>query len=231
MLKKTFRTLAAASMAGAFLLAGIAAATDDESSRTRQYEIQVTNITRGQQFTPILGVVHNTRVRLFTLGAPASSGLTTLAEEGNTAPLSDTLRSSPDVLSANTQPNLLDPGKTRVFTVEANARFDSLTVAAMLIPTNDAFFAVSVLDLPHGWQPVTYRGVAYDSGTEQNDERCNSIPGPFFSECGGPGGGARLGNGEGFVHVNAGIHGNGDLIASRRDWRNPVVSVVVRRIR
>ena len=231
MFKQSSLRFAAASLVATFAMSSVASATDTETDPPRQYEVKVTNITRGAQFTPILTAVHNDRVSLFTLGAPASSGLKTLAEEGNTAPLSDTLSTNPNVLSVATQGGLLGPGQTRVFTVESSAKFDSLTVAAMLIPTNDAFFSVTVEDLPRGRDTVSRRGVAYDSGTEQNDELCSSIPGPFFTECNGPGGGGKPGNGEGFVHVNGGIHGVGDLKASLRDWRNPVVSVTVRRVR
>ncbi|MBA4177703.1 MAG: hypothetical protein C0505_14275 [Leptothrix sp. (in: Bacteria)] len=70
--------------------------------------------------------------------------------------------------------------------------------------------------------------MAYDAGSEVNDELCVPIPGPFFAECGGSGGGARPGGGEGFVHVHRGMHGTGDFKSSMRDWRNPVAQVRVR---
>ena len=205
-------------------------ADGSDGAQIRQYEVRVTNITRGQQFTPLLTVVHNTRLSLFSLGALASTALATLAEQGDTSPLTSLLSTSPDVASVATQGGLLNPGQTRTFTVSASGNFDSLTVAAMLIPTNDAFMFVRISDLPRNGRTVAQYGIAYDAGSERNDELCSSIPGPFFSECGGPGGGASVGGGEGFVHVHAGIHGIGDLKASQRDWRNPVVSVSVRRI-
>ena len=84
--------------------------------------------------------------------------------------------------------------------------------------------------LPKGNETLTIDALAYDAGTERNDERCASIPGPNFAECNGPGGGARVGGGEGAVTVHNGIHGIGDLRASERDWRNPVARIVIRRI-
>ena len=101
----------------------------------------------------------------------------------------------------------------------------------MLIPTNDAFLAVDAADLPARREELALAVPAYDSGTEPNDETCASIPGPFFVECGGPGGGGAPAGGEGYVHVHTGIHGIGDLDASARDWRNPVARVTVRRVR
>ena len=58
---------------GAMLLgtAGVASAAE--------YEVTVTNLTRGQQFTPILVATHQAGVRLFELGSPASPQLKTLA--------------------------------------------------------------------------------------------------------------------------------------------------------
>ena len=67
----------------------------------------------------------------------------------------------------------------------------------------------------------------YDAGSEPNDELCASIPDP---PCGGEGGSPNAG-GEGFAHVQAGIHGIGDLSAADYDWRNPVATIKVERVR
>ena len=101
----------------------------------------------------------------------------------------------------------------------------------MLIPTNDAFAGLNGFALPNGFDPVVVDLLAYDSGTEVNDERCASIPGPSFSECGGPGGGARVGSGEGAVTVHNGVHGVGDMNRALRDWRGPVARVIIQRTR
>jgi hypothetical protein len=97
----------------------------------------------------------------------------------------------------------------------------------MLIPTNDAFVAVRGARFPAPGKVAAYYAYAYDAGSERNDEACASIPGPNFDECGGPGGGAAPGGGEGFVHVHNGMHNRGDFDAARRDWRGPVALVVV----
>jgi len=195
------------------------------------YEISVTNVTRNQRFTPVLFVVHRTGVQLFEVGEPASAELATLAEEGNTAPLAEALRATSGVREAIATSGLLDPGATVTQRIHARP-FERISAAAMLIPTNDGFFALSGAALPLGFEPVRLPAPAYDAGSERNDELCASIPGPFFDECGGPGGGAQVDGGEeGFVHIHAGIHGIGDLDASERDWRNPTAMVSIRRIR
>ncbi|MBI2688527.1 MAG: spondin domain-containing protein [Acidobacteria bacterium] len=208
----------------------------------RDYEVTVTNLTRGQRFTPILVATHIEGYNLFRLGEPASSQLRTLAEEGNTGPLVALLSSMTDVIGevvSSPAPPPLDrltaPGKSITLTVHGGGRFDRISVAAMLIPTNDGFFAVDAAVLPQSPATITVFAPAYDAGTERNDELCASIPGPGFVECATPsnpsgnGGGAQVGQGEGYVHIHAGMHGVGNMSASMRDWRNPVARVTIRR--
>jgi hypothetical protein len=209
---------------GALLLAAAGVAS------AMEFEVTVTNLTRGQQFTPILVASHKAGVRLFELGTPASPQLKTLAEEGNVAPLTALLLGNPDVRDIVNSGGLLNPGQSVTQRVSTRAGFDNVSVAAMLIPTNDGFFAVNDAEGPNGQQSITVYSPAYDAGTERNDETCASIPGPFFVECGGPGGGGTPGGGEGYVHIHAGIHGIGDLEPALRDWRNPVARITIRRV-
>ena len=195
-----------------------------------RYSVVVTNMTRGQSFTPILVATHTQAVRLFTPGTAASPELRELAEEGSTGPFLTLLRGMRDVRDAVSATSLLMPGVTVGIEVLGNEPFDRISIAAMLIPTNDGFFGVTGVPLPKGNEVLTIDAPVYDAGTERNDERCASIPGPNFFECGGPGGGARVGGGEGAVTVHNGIHGIGDLRASERDWRNPVARIVIRRL-
>ena len=205
------------------------AAASAQATQNWTYEVTVTNITYQQRFTPLLLATHEPTIAFFDLGKPASAGLRTLAEEGNVAPLKAALDAAPQITQTVAGNSLLDPGQTITFRIQGNPRTDRLSIAAMLIPTNDAFLALNSVALPvHG--TAAMNAIAYDSGTEINDELCSSIPGPQFVECGGPGGGAQVGAGEGFVHVHRGVHGVGDLKASARDWRNPVARITIRRV-
>jgi Spondin_N len=224
-----FRTARRQWLVGAVSLAAAVAAQAGEPRWT--YEVTVTNITANQRFTPLLLATHQPTVRLFALGAPASAELRILAEEGNAAPQKAVLDALPSVTATVAGNSLLEPGKSITFRIQANPWRDRLSVASMLIPTNDAFVALNAVALPISGNGAAYTARAYDSGTEVNDELCSSIPGPFFAECGGSGGGARVGGGEGFVHVHRGVHGVGNLKASDRDWRNPVAEVIVRLVR
>lgn len=210
-------------------LAAPAMANENEAGL---YEVTITNLTRGQQFTPVLVVTHKPSVKLFELGKPASPELAILAEEGNTAPLATALSGLAGTGHIATGSGLTNPGASVTLTVEGRAGFRFLSVAAMLIPTNDAFFALNGVPLPRGNDTLSITAPAYDSGSERNDELCASIPGPMFAECGGSGGGgAPAGGEEGFVHIHSGMHGIGNFSAAARDWRNPVALITVRRLR
>ena len=220
-----FWILGLLAMGGALLLGAAGAAS------AMEFEVTVTNLTRGQQFTPILVASHKGGMRLFELGSPATTELAILAEEGNVAPLTALLLGNPDVREVVNSGGLLGPGQSVTQRVSTRGGFDNVSVAAMLIPTNDGFVAVNGAEGPNGQHTITVYSPAYDSGTERNDETCASIPGPFFSECGGPGGGgAPVGDEEGYVHIHAGIHGIGDFAPENRDWRNPVARITIRRV-
>ncbi len=200
-------------------------------TRYGDYEITITNLTRDQQFTPILAVTHNEGVRLFELGAPASEELEILAESGDITPLMTALRGRDGVLDIAASAGLLPPGESVTLQVRAGGNMRHFSLASMLIPTNDAFFAVNGSPLPRGRRLLTIDSPVYDAGTERNDETCASIPGPPYDECGGPGlGGSPAGEEEGHVFIHAGIHGIGDFDPARRDWRNPAARINVRRM-
>jgi hypothetical protein len=193
------------------------------------YEVRITNATYAQQFTPLLLVTHEVPVRLFEVGSAASAGLATLAEEGNVVPLRAVLDAEPKVNMTTAGAGLTNPGTTVTLSIRGRPFRDKLSLAAMLIPTNDAFVALDAVDLPVNGS-VTYTARAYDAGSEVNDELCASIPGPAFAECGGPGGGGKPGGGEGFVHVHRGVQGVGDLDAADRTWQNPVAFIRITRV-
>jgi hypothetical protein len=220
-------------LATAALALAAAPALADGGAR---YEIEITNITKGQTFTPILVTTHSRSVQLFELGDPASEALEILAEAGDTGPIGDYLNAQGrKVGEVATIPGLLGPGETARVEIRATGRARHLSAAAMLIPTNDTFFAVNGVRLPR-WGD-TFTALAYDAGTEENDQSCRNIPGP---RCGGEGHSPEPGDGdEGHVHVGNGFHELGDVDSEGAevlgpftyDWRNPVALVTVRRVR
>jgi Spondin_N len=192
-----------------------------------QFEVSITNLTPGQSFTPQFLATHSDTARLFTLGEPASSELEQLAEGGATGPLTDLyVNISEDV---QTVAGLLGPGETATTTIRGRGGLHYLSMAAMLLPTNDTFVGLSDMKLPKKGS-VTYMVPAYDAGTEENDQDCANIPGPL---CKGQPFSAVATSDEGFVHIGNGFHelGGAALAPNRYDWRNPVARVVVKPIR
>ena len=199
------------------------------------YEVTITNITPGQSFTPQLVVTHPGNTILFKLGEPASAALEMLAESGDTGPLTEAL--GPVAMDITTIPGLLGPGEQVSTVVSGNPGRGYISVAAMLIPTNDTFVAMNRMKLPRSGA-VQQLVPAYDAGTEYNDQNCANIPGP---QCGGEGEGNSAGpndTDEGFVHIGNGMHelGDEDELGNRiidpktYDWRNSVARITVRRM-
>lgn len=198
------------------------------------YKVTITNLTPGQTFTPQLLTTHSGHVRLFELGQPSTTSLEILAEAGDTSHLTNELLAAPDQVSmAVTVPGLLGPGQSVSYEVTTSRQHQYLSMASMLIPTNDTFVAVDRLRLPHRGSRTTL-ALAYDAGTEANDQNCLNIPGP---RCAGTGHSPGPNEGdEGFVHVSNGFHDladatEGEVLGPRvYDWRNPVARIVVKRI-
>ncbi len=191
------------------------------------YEVTITNLTRGETFTPILVATHKKGVKLFTPGSPANDELAMLAEGGDTVPLANLLLMYPRVGHIANSGGLLAPGQSVSIIVKAGHDFRYVSLAAMLIPTNDGFIALNGVEASRGHKSVMYLSPAYDAGSEINDESCLHIPGPFG--CDGTGEGYSPEGGEGYVHIHAGIHGIGDLSAADYDWRNPVARIIIKK--
>lgn len=212
-------TLATAALSG-LLLSSTTASADDHTA----YQVTITNITNSINFTPILVTSHRKGVSLYDLGSPASEELTAIAEGGDTAPLAAVLGADPRVADVQNSGGLLEPGQSVTVTVSATRGARFISLASMMLPTNDGFIALNSVRAPRNGS-VTYYSQGFDAGTEPNDELCISIPGPT---CGGEGPSPGI-DGEGYVHIHRGMHGIGDLAPDVYDWRNPVAAVTITR--
>ncbi len=194
-------------------------------------EITVINLTRGQIISPVVVASHSARLApLFELGEPASDELAGVAEDADLDPFIAALEADSAVHQVKTvfgeNNGPIVPGESASVVLEVPGRFRRVSMAGMLVSTNDAFTALRAVRVP-AFGGSTYRTPAYDSGSEVNNEDCDFIPGPPCT-----GGGVRQPVGaEGYVHIHGGIHGIGDLEPSEHDWRNPVVEVTIRRVR
>lgn len=191
----------------------------------KNYKVTITNITKGQSFTPLILATHKPGLSLFELGQAASQDIADIAEGGDIGPLAASLSSSWLVNDIANSDGLLGAGQSVELMLSARGHFARLSLAAMLVPTNDTFVALNGVYLPkHGSRTVFAK--AYDAGSETNDELCANVPGPV---CGGEPF-SPMDSGEGFVHIAAGIHGMGDIDSSLYDWRGPVARIVIERM-
>jgi len=201
----------------------------------KTYEVTITNLTNSIKFTPILVASHKKGLApLFVLGSTASDELTAIAEMGDVGPLTAKLEAVSDVADVENSGGLLLPGASVTVTVSAEKGAKHISIASMMLPTNDGFIALNGVKAPKKGS-VTYYSPGYDAGTEINDEDCGNIPGPT---CGGEGLSPDT-DGEGYVHIHRGMHGIGDstdpdvtfLAEDVYDWRNPVAKITITRMK
>lgn len=195
------------------------------------YEVTITNATKGQTFAPPLIVTHAPTISLYKVGYPASDGLKVLAEEGSAETLVDEIYPSGDRYDIVTLDAPLGPGESVTVEVKTDGAARQISVATMLVNTNDTFLGASVTaprsldyfktNVPAAAATHEY-AFAYDAGSEANSEDCAHVPG-----CGGAGA-TPDSAGEGFVHIANGIHGVGDLDPATYTWQGPVGIITVK---
>ena len=163
-------------------IAGLALSTATQVSAA-EIQVTITNLTQGMYFTPRLLVAHTEdAAKLFEVGQPASAPLQRLAEGGSIGDEENSDGDDNDFASfleteeqrdLNTWEafgGLVEPASTSSVYEFETEDFPLLSMAAMLVPTNDAFVALDSYPIPT--EPGTYTVYlnAYDSGTEANDE-------------------------------------------------------------
>ncbi len=187
-------------------------------------EVTITNLTRGQTMTSVFVARHDrTAAPLYTFGLSASDGLAAMAEDGSASGLLEVWdpETNSSVAEARTAGGLIRPGQSVTITFNVSDGKQLLSLASMLVSTNDGFIGANSLDLSSS--KVVYLNV-YDAGSEGNSESCDFVPGP---PCGSHN--ARdTESAEGFVHVHAGIHGDGGLDPAQHDWRNPAARLEIK---
>lgn len=197
-----------------------------------EVEVRIVNITRGQVFSPVIAWSHQRDFEpFFEFGEPASEELRDIAENGNVGPMETLLSGDGDVLDIAVGTGPIPPGGEETLTLEANGSARAISLASMLVNTNDTFFALRAVDVRKG--DVDLFSPGFDAGTEANNENCAFIPGPACPA--GSGNDPAPDGAEGFVLVQEGIHGTAggvatsDLDPSQQDWRNPVAYIEIRR--
>ncbi|MBA3261458.1 MAG: spondin domain-containing protein [Thermoleophilaceae bacterium] len=232
--------------AAAAAVTALAAAPAADAHRADTFEVTFTNLTSGQPLTPAVAATHRGRNEIFGVGSTASFGVKEIAENGNNAPLLADLgvdRQVAEVVEAPGGP-LVPAGKpgsamfgdTTTFTISAERGARRLSLAAMLICTNDGFTGVNSLRLPtHVGQSVTAETLGYDAGTEANTEDLADIVPPCQDLIGVSSGEPGTGQSDPALAQNdvirhhSGITGRRDLVSDVHGWdvNAPVARVTV----
>lgn len=205
-----------------------------------QYEITITNLTSAQPFTPPLIATHRAATSMFTVGRPASMGISQIAENGNLAPLEGALSSDRHVSAFTiafgpTAPPLL-PGQSTTAFLQTDRGALLLSWVSMLVCTNDGFTGSDAIKLPRRVnESVMAYTAGYDAGSEINTEDWADLVPPCaqltgFGDQGGTGS-SNPGLAEnGVIRHHPGILGGADLVPGVHGWTDPVAKIVVTRI-
>lgn len=213
----------------ATLSVGVAmGATHNSEGNGIDYEVSITNLMPGQILSPVVVAAHSKHnAPLFTLGQPASAELAAMAEDADASGLLALWSNNDEVndvqvLALNDGP--IPPGQTVSGIINVDGNSTRLSLASMLVSTNDGFISLNGYGLI-GVVDRSIRVPVYDSGSELNSESCDFIPGP---PCGNHA--HDDSPAEGFVHIHSGVHGGGGLTPAQHDWHNPAALITIRRL-
>lgn len=212
----------------------------------RQVDIEITNLTNGTYFTPLLVAAHPQDQHLFAAGTPATAHLQAMAEGGDLSGLIADIESHGGAYVANPADGLLAPGASVTAHMKIrgkNAATTNLSIVAMLLPTNDGFVGLDGIGIPVSAGVYTYYLNGYDAGTELNDEVINGggtpgVPG-IPADPGGFGGfgatGVDVPHENPAVHIHPGVIGDMDPTGGFSDvdsrvhrWLDPVARAQIR---
>lgn len=223
-------------------LAGIGAAAAQDDAAT--YRVTIANLTSGQPLTPPVVVLHNADTSILEAGAAASDGIVQLAENGNPQVLVDALGGDENVtaIAVGEHPVVSGgvPGAADVPTfasIEVSGAGDRISVASMLICTNDGLSVVHDAMLPtEVGESVAYFSDAYDAGSEVNTETladmvppCQPLVG-VSSDAEGTGESNPDLAENGVISPHAGITGEADLDADIHAVPESPAAIIVERI-
>ena len=198
-----------------------------------EFKVTLTNLTMGtpaqggQIFSPPIFVTHGHGFSIGASGEAASAELTALAETGNHAPLAELaggLDAVSGIVAFPAPPDgVVIPGGSVTTTVSTSADMGYLSLATMLVQTNDGIVLANSLPLfdeDGNPRSFTMDLISYDAGTEDNNELATHVPGPPF-------GGMERAPTEGSVITpHPGIAGTADVGAAF-GWSEPTATVTV----
>lgn len=201
-------------LATALLTSMVISGCGSSSNENRMYRITLTNMTANQPLSPATIIIHKAGYHLWQPGHMASVALEKLAEGGSNQDVLTEVGSDTHVLISKSGTGIIPPGASETLELEIKKSNNlKITVAAMLVNTNDAFVGrVSNKIAMLGWgESFSMHVPIWDAGTEANTESAGSIPGPAD---GGEGFNASRAGDVDFVTIHQGVVSNADGLAS-----------------
>jgi len=208
----------------------------------QQLDVRVTNLTNAIYFTPLLASAHPAGTHIFQPGTAASANLQAMAEGGDISGLVTDLQAVAADIVQDPAGGFLAPGVSAVTMMSTTAGNTHLSIAGMLLPTNDGFVGIETLEIPTAPGTYTYYLNAYDAGTEANDEIITGggmpgvpgIPADPGMNSGMGGTGAAMNDANTTVHIHRGVLGDSnlgggvsDLDSTVHRWLNPVAELTI----
>lgn len=192
------------------------------------YQVSVKNLTNGQPVSPVAVVLHN-EGNLWQLGEMASVELETMAESGDASGLTGLSV----VLASNSGAGVIMPGMGEDIAVTLTDTMPMMiSVATMLVNTNDAFTGINGLDISSLAvdESISLLTSSYDAGTEKNNEMSGTIPGPAD---GGEGFNATRDDVD-FVAMHPGVVSQDDglstsVLTEAHKFDNPTLAITITR--
>jgi hypothetical protein len=229
---KRFLLLALGALLAGALVIGPALGSgdaDDDGPKTKLWRVTIQNLTPpgpgapgSQPLSPPLFVVHSSRADVWSVGEIASHGVAAIAEDADNSVLESALPHVDGVKSVATGAGGPIPsGAAGTYMVETSGKFNQLSVLTMLVNTNDAFTGLDSFR-PRG-RGARLETMAYDAGSERNNELKSHIPGPC---CGNAFVRAPEGN---LIRMHEGITGRGQLDPAKYDWEEPAARITIER--
>lgn len=221
----------------ALAVVAVAIPAGANSGELRTYEVTLTNLAATQPISPPVVATHASDVRFWQRGEAASDGIVAIAEDGNPEVAFGALEALigsgvTDVVNVG-QPLTLagttfgDFSDSVTFTITAYPG-DRLSLAGMLICSNDGFVGINSIRLPRGDRTTYAR--AYDAGAEINTERSEdivdpcSLLGPVVLDGDDNGNENAAVDANGAITRHRGIVGESDLLTAH-NWQRNVLQV------
>ena len=206
--------------------------SDGGSSTKALFEANLTNLTANQPMAPMAAILHNQNFTAWQLSAVASDGLEQLAEGGDPTAFLTEAADNTDVRDNLAGGGITPPGGSDRVTLSGTLNGTRLSVASMLVNSNDAFTGISghSLDSLQVGQSIVIDVNSYDAGTEDNSETASGIPGP----AGGGEGFNAVRDDRDFIAVHPGVVSADDGLATSvldesHRIQNPVARLKVTR--